>query len=102
VPRHEVAFILAASRLIEPSSELAIEEHLYPRTALDDIVGVPAEKVNKDRLYRGLDRLQLPDPCATPTPPRSRSSRFRAALLPLLPLPGLQPSMSANRPHRLR
>jgi len=57
VPWHEVAFILAASRLIEPSSELAIEEHLYPRTALDDIVGVPAEKVNKDRLYRGLDRL---------------------------------------------
>ena len=57
VPWHEVAFILAASRLIEPSSELAIEEHYYPRTALDDIVGVPAEKVNKDRLYRGLDHL---------------------------------------------
>lgn len=57
VPWHEVAFILAAARLIAPSSELAIEEHIYPRTALDDIVGVPVEKVNKDRLYRGLDRL---------------------------------------------
>lgn len=57
VPWHEVAFILAAARLIAPSSELAIEEHIYPRTALDDIVGVPVEKVNKDRLYRGLDHL---------------------------------------------
>jgi transposase len=57
VPWHEVAFILTASRLVDPSSELAIEEHFYPRTALDDILGVPTDKVNKDRLYRGLDRL---------------------------------------------
>ena len=60
VPWHVVAFILSAARLIAPSSELSLGESFYPRTALDDIAGVPAEKVNKDRLYRGLDRLH---PC---------------------------------------
>ena len=35
-------------------------ESFYPRTAIDDIAGVAVEKVNKDRLYRGLDRLH---PC---------------------------------------
>ena len=60
VPWHVVAFILCAARLLAPSSELALGESFYPRTALDDIAGVPAEKVNKDRLYRGLDRLH---PC---------------------------------------
>jgi hypothetical protein len=57
VPWHEIAFVLAAARLVEPSSELAIERAFYPRTALDDILGIPADKVNKDRLYRGLDEL---------------------------------------------
>jgi transposase len=57
VPWHLIAFILCAARLIAPSSELALGDSFYPRTALDDIAGVPVEKVNKDRLYRGLDRL---------------------------------------------
>ncbi len=54
---HVMAFILTAARLIAPSSELAIEQDFYPRTALDDVTGVPQEKVNKDRLYRTLDKL---------------------------------------------
>ncbi|MBI3932567.1 MAG: IS1634 family transposase, partial [Acidobacteria bacterium] len=57
IPWPEMAFILTAARLIAPSSELAIEERFYPKTALDDICGVPEEKVNKDRLYRALDEL---------------------------------------------
>jgi transposase len=57
VPWHVMAFILTAARLIAPSSELAIGQSFYPRTALDDIAGVAEEKVNKDRLYRALDRL---------------------------------------------
>jgi len=57
VPWDVMAFVLAAARLIAPSSELAIEEQFYPRTALDDVVGVPSDKVNKDRLYRALDQL---------------------------------------------
>jgi len=58
VPWGIVAFVLAAARLIAPSSELAIEERFYPRTALEDVAGVPASKINKDRLYRALDRLR--------------------------------------------
>src|SRR2546426_7237497 len=54
---HVMAFILTAARLLAPSSELAIEQSFYPRTALDDVAGVPQDKVNKDRLYRALDRL---------------------------------------------
>ncbi len=57
IPWSVMAFILAAARLIAPSSELAIEEQFYPRTALEDICGVPEAKVNKDRLYRALDQL---------------------------------------------
>ena len=54
---HVMAFILTAARLIAPSSELAIEQNFYPRTALDDVTGVAQDKVNKNRLYRTLDRL---------------------------------------------
>ena len=57
IPWPVMAFILSAARLIAPSSELAIEERFYPRTALEDICGVREEQVNKDRLYRALDHL---------------------------------------------
>jgi transposase len=52
-----VASILTIARLCEPSSELHIEDTWYRRTALDDLLGVPVEKVHTDRLYEGLDRL---------------------------------------------
>lgn len=57
IPWPVVVFILTAARLIAPSSELAIEERFYPKTALEDICGVSEEQVNKDRLYRALDQL---------------------------------------------
>lgn len=57
VPWAVMASILVAARLCEPSSELHIAEDWYRQTALDDILGVPAEQVNDDRLYRALDRL---------------------------------------------
>jgi hypothetical protein len=31
---------------------LAIAEDLYRKTALEDLLGVPAEKINEDRVYR--------------------------------------------------
>jgi transposase len=43
--------------LCEPSSELHIAEDWFRRTALGDLLGLPEEKVNDDRLYRALDRL---------------------------------------------
>ena len=57
VPWRTVAAILAIARFCEPSSELHIEEKWYPRTALEELIGVPCEKVHTDRLYEGLDRL---------------------------------------------
>ena len=71
IPWPVMAFILTAARLIAPSSELAIEERFYPRTALDDICGVVPEQVNKDRLYRALDHL-LPHKAALETHLKSR------------------------------
>jgi transposase len=52
-----MALVLVLCRLSDPSSELHIAEHLYERLALEDLLGIPAEKVNEDRLYRSLDRL---------------------------------------------
>lgn len=52
-----MAAILTIARLCEPSSELHIAEDWYRRTALEDLLGVPADQVNDDRLYRALDKL---------------------------------------------
>lgn len=52
-----MAAILTIARLCEPSSELHIAEDWYRCTALEDLLGVPTEQVNDDRLYRALDQL---------------------------------------------
>ena len=52
VPWATMAAILVIARLCEPSSELHIAEDWYRRTALEDLFGVPVERVNDDRLYR--------------------------------------------------
>ena len=57
IPWSEMAAILTIARLCEPSSELHIEDTWYRGTALDDLLGIAAEKVHTDRLYAGLDRL---------------------------------------------
>ena len=57
VPWPAVAAILTIARFCEPSSELHIEDTWYPRTALDDLLGVEPSKVHTDRLYAGLDQL---------------------------------------------
>jgi len=57
VPWSIMAAILVLARLCEPSSELHIAEDWYRRTALEDMLGVPADVVNDDRLYRALDEL---------------------------------------------
>ncbi|MGH9480288.1 MAG: IS1634 family transposase [Terriglobales bacterium] len=60
--REEVAWpvmglVLVLGRLCRPSSELHLAEHFYEASALAEVLGVPAGKVNEDRLYRALDRL---------------------------------------------
>jgi len=57
VPWDVVAAILTIARFCEPSSELHIETTWYRRTALEDLLNVPPEKVHTDRLYDGLDEL---------------------------------------------
>lgn len=52
-----VAAVLAINRLCAPGSELAVEQHWYPSTALDDLLHIVKGKINDTRLYRCLDRL---------------------------------------------
>lgn len=57
VPWATMATVLVLARLCEPSSELHIAEDWYRRTALEDLLALPAPLVSDDRLYRALDRL---------------------------------------------
>ena len=57
IPWPVMAQILILARLCNPSSELHLAEHFYEASALSDLLGVPASKVNEDRLYRALDQL---------------------------------------------
>lgn len=52
-----MAVVLIVCRLCSPSSELQIANSIYERTALEDLLGLPAAQVNDDRLYRSLDKL---------------------------------------------
>ena len=49
--------VLALARFCQPSSELAIAESWYEKTALEDLLNVSVEKINEQRLYRSLDYL---------------------------------------------
>ncbi len=57
IPWAKMAMVLAICRLCNPSSELFIAEHYYQGTAMPDLLGIPVEKVNQQRLYRALDKL---------------------------------------------
>ena len=52
-----MALVLVICRLCHPSSELHIAEHFYRKSALSQLLGVPAAKVYHTRLYRALDQL---------------------------------------------
>jgi len=51
------SLILVIARLLEPASELYTAEQWYPKTALPELLGVPVECVDDNRLYRTLDEL---------------------------------------------
>jgi transposase len=57
IPWSVMASILVLARFCAPSSELQIAESWYEKTALDDLLAVPGDKINDDRLYRALDAL---------------------------------------------
>jgi len=52
-----IACLLVIARFCAQPSELGVAERWYQRTALEDLLGVSWEKINDDRLYRGLDEL---------------------------------------------
>lgn len=52
-----VACILSLGRFCAQGTELALSEHWYANTALDDLLGVHSADVYDNRLYRGLDEL---------------------------------------------
>jgi hypothetical protein len=45
-----MASILVLARFCSLSSELQVAEVWYDKTALDDLMGVPPDKINADRL----------------------------------------------------
>ena len=57
IPWSLTAMILVIARLLDPSSELYVSEQWYPKTALPDLLGVPIDRVDDNRLYRALDEL---------------------------------------------
>jgi transposase len=57
IPWARMALVLTICQLCNPSSELHIAEHYYKSTAMPELLGIPAEKVYDERLYRSLDRL---------------------------------------------
>lgn len=52
-----IACILALGRFCAEPSELGVAERWYEHTALEDLLGVSAKKINETRLYRGLDEI---------------------------------------------
>lgn len=52
-----IACVLTLGRFCAQTSELSLAERWYEDTALDDLLGIPVEKINETRLYRGLDEL---------------------------------------------
>ncbi len=57
VPWSLSALVLVIARLLDPASELYTAERWYPKTALPELLGVPQERVDDNRLYRTLDEL---------------------------------------------
>jgi transposase len=71
VPWSIMSLVLVICRLCDPSSELRIAEHGYERSSLADLLGIGAQKINDDRLYRALDQL-LPQKAALETHLKNR------------------------------
>jgi hypothetical protein len=83
IPWPLMALVLVLGRLCHPGSELSLAEQGYERTALAELLGVPAPKVNDDRLYRALDRL-LPSKKALETQLKARLGELFALEYDLL------------------
>jgi hypothetical protein len=57
VPWEKVLRLLVVNRLIEPGTEFRVHRHWFDQTAMAELLGVNFAVPEKDRLYRGRDRL---------------------------------------------
>jgi transposase len=57
VPWAKVVELLVVNRLCAPRSELSVHEKWFPQTAMDLLLDTDASVAEKDRRYRGLDRM---------------------------------------------
>lgn len=57
IPWATMVLVLVLCRLSRPSSELHIAEHFFEQTALADLLGIPQNRINENRLYRALDKV---------------------------------------------
>ena len=57
VPWETMICFLTVSRFCESMSKLSVAERFADQSALSDILGIDPLKVNKDRLYRAMDRM---------------------------------------------
>ena len=57
IPWAVMSLVLVIGRLGDPSSELHLAEHSFAASALGELLGIPMDNINEDRLYRALDRL---------------------------------------------
>lgn len=57
IPWSLIGCLHTIARFCEPSSDWAIADSFYPKTALGDLLNIPAEKIYDNRLYRGLDAV---------------------------------------------
>ncbi len=57
IPWSRMFCVITLARFCQPSSELAIAEGWYEKTALEDLLGISAMKVDDNRLYRTLDKI---------------------------------------------
>ena len=57
IPWSKMFCLTTLARFCQPSSELAIAESWYEKTALEDLLGIPVEKIDDNRLYRTLDKI---------------------------------------------
>jgi len=57
VPWAKVLQLLVIDRLGEPGSEFAVHRRWFLGSAMDELLGTDFAMAEKDRLYRGLDRI---------------------------------------------
>ena len=93
IPWPVMVLVLVIGRLGDPSSERHLAEHSFAASALGELLGVPADKINEDRLYRALDQL---------LPHKKKLEKHLKEKLAKVVLPGLRSVALRRQQHVFR